>query len=176
MATTRRQSAKLAAARAEFLAQWGALGPAWGVSRTMSQIHALLMVSPEPQNTDEVMAALQISRGNAHANIKELTDWGLLRKVTKPGERKTYYEAEKDVWRVVQCITRARKRKELEPVLRTLEGCLDQTRGLKDAESKAFRKQLGELHRFAELGDRIMERVTRGASSRILPWVLRFLR
>jgi len=173
--TTTRLPKKLARARAEFLAQWGALGPAWGVSRTMSQVHALLMVSPQPQNTDEVMAALQISRGNAHANIKELCDWGLLRKVTKPGDRKDYYEAEKDVWRVVQCITRARKRKELEPVLETLDACLDQTRSLKDPESKAFRKQLMELQRFAQLGDRLMERVTRGPSKRILPWVLRFL-
>jgi len=175
MATTRHPR-KLAAARAEFLAQWGALGPAWGVSRTMSQIHALLMVSPEPQNTDEIMAALQVSRGNAHANIKELCAWGLLRKVTRPGDRKDYYEAEKDVWRVVQCITRARKRKELEPVLETLTTCLDKTRGLKDAESKAFRKQLRELQRFTELGDKLMERVTRGPSSRILPWVVRFLK
>ena len=175
MAPTRSPK-KLAAARAEFLAQWGALGPAWGVSRTMSQIHALLMVSPEPQNTDEVMAALQISRGNAHANIRELCDWGLLRKVTRPGDRRDYYEAEKDVWRVVQCITRARKRKELEPVLQTLAACLEQTRGLKDAESRAFRRQLTELRRFAQLGDRVMERVQRGTASRILPWVLRFLK
>lgn len=175
MAITRSPK-KLMAARAEFLAKWGALGPAWGVSRTMSQIHALLMVSPEPQNTDSVMAALQISRGNAHANIKELCDWGLLSKVAKPGDRKDYYQAEKDVWRVVQCITRARKRMELEPVLQTLAACIEQTRKLKDPESKAFRKQLGELQRFAKLGDRLMERVTRGASSRILPWVLRFLK
>lgn len=175
MATSRHPK-KLAAARADFLAQWGALGPAWGVSRTMSQIHALLMVSPDPQNTDEIMAALAISRGNAHANIKELCDWGLLRKVTRRGDRKDYYEAEKDVWRVVQCITRARKRKELEPVLATLDACLEQTRGLKDAESRAFRKQLMELQRFTKLGDRVMERIARGASSRILPWVTRFLK
>ena len=173
---TSRSSKQLATARAEFLAQWGALGPAWGVSRTMSQIHALLMVAPDPQNTDDVMSALQISRGNAHANITELCDWGLLRKVALPGDRKDYYEAEKDVWRVVQCITHARKRKELEPVLQTLDACLEQTRGLKGAEAKAFRSQLRELQRFAQMGDRVMERVTQGASSRILPWILRFLK
>jgi DNA-binding transcriptional regulator GbsR (MarR family) len=167
---------KLAAARSEFLARWGALGPAWGVSRTMSQIHALLMVAPEAHNTDQIMEELQISRGNAHTNIAELCDWGLLRKVKRPGERKDYYEAEKDVWRVIQCITRARKRKELEPVLQTLEDCLEQTRGLKDAGSRAFREQLTELHRFAKLGDNVMRSVSEGRSSRILPRILRFLK
>jgi DNA-binding transcriptional regulator GbsR (MarR family) len=162
-------------ARDAFLAQWGALGPDWGVSRTMSQIHALLMVSREPLNTDQVMAALDISRGNAHGNIKELCAWGLLRKVARRGDRKDYYEAEKDVWRVVQLIARERKRKELEPVLLALDDCLERTRGLRDADSRAFRAQLKELQRFAQLGDRVLERVGRQRSGRILPWILRFL-
>ena len=171
-----RRDRTLESAKASFLAEWAALGPAWGVSRTMSQIHALLMVEPEPMTTDDVMAALEISRGNAHLNIKELCDWGLLRKVKRPGDRKDYYEAEKDVWKVVQSIVRARKRKELEPVLGTLDRCLRDTKGLKGAEARAFRAQLTELQRFARLGDRVMAKVERGASSRILSWVTRFLR
>lgn len=174
--TTKQPPKQLLAARSDFLARWGALGPAWGVSRTLSQIHALLMVAPEACNTDEIMAELGISRGNAHANITELCEWGLLRKIKRPGDRKDYYEAEKDVWRVVQSITRARKRKELEPVLQTLGDCLAQTRGLKDARSRAFRKQLSELERFAKLGDQVMRRVAEGRSSRILPWILKFLK
>ena len=162
-------------AQAAFLSAWGALGPAWGVNRTMSQIHALLMVSPEALNTDEVMDSLEVSRGNAHGNIKELCAWGLVRKVTRPGDRKDYYEAEKDVWRVVQRIARERKRKELEPVLQTLEDCLARTRGLKDPATRAFRKQLGELQKFSRLGDRVLARVGREHSGIILPWILRFL-
>ena len=162
-------------AKAAFLAEWGALGPAWGVSRTMSQIHALLMVEAEPATTDDVMEALGISRGSAHTNIKELCDWGLLRRVKRPGDRKDRYEAEKDVWKVVQAIVRARKRKEVEPVLDTLARCLDETKGLRGADARAFRTQLTELQRFARLGDRILAKVERGASSRILGWVTRFL-
>lgn len=163
-------------ARAEFLNQWGTLGPAWGVSRTMSQIHALLLVSRDSMNTDEIMDELGISRGNAHTNIKELCAWGLLRRSPRKGERKEFFEAEKDVWRVVQIITRERKRKELQPVLETLESCLDQTKGLRDAEAKAFRKQLGELQEFAQLADRVMERVGSRKSGVILPWLLKFLK
>jgi len=162
-------------AQAAFLAAWGALGPAWGVNRTMSQIHALLMVAPEPMNTDQVMEALGVSRGNAHGNIQELCAWGLLRKVTLKGDRKDYYEAEKDVWRVVQRIARVRKQRELDPVLETLEACIEKTRGLRDAGSRAFRKQLGELQRFARLGDRVLERVGRERSGLILTWIRRFL-
>src|SRR5262245_51974249 len=76
--------------RDEVVAQWGALGTAWGVNRTMAQIHALLMVSPSPLSTDDVMAELQISRGNAHTNLRELVGWGLIRSVFRKGERREF--------------------------------------------------------------------------------------
>ena len=83
---------RLEQAREEFIAQWGAMGTQWGINRTMAQIHALLMTAAEPMSTDEVMEALEISRGNAHANLKELVAWGLLRVVVKKGEQLTEAE------------------------------------------------------------------------------------
>jgi DNA-binding transcriptional regulator GbsR (MarR family) len=162
-------------AREEYLAEWGALGSAWGINRTMSQIHALLMIAPAPMNTDEIMAELAISRGNAHGNLKELVAWGLVRPVAIKGERKEHFEAEKEVWTVVQRIAKGRKRKELEPVLATLERGLSSTKGLKSAEARAFRAQLTELERFAKLADRVLERLGRESSPGILKWVSRFL-
>ncbi len=163
-------------AQAEFLARWGEFGPAWGVSRTMSRIHALLMVSPDSLNTDEIMAALDVSRGSAHGNLQELCDWGLVRRLGLPGTRKDHFEAEKDVWRVVQLIARQRRRKEVEPVLDVLGDCLDRTKGLKTAEAKAFRHQIAELLRFAQLGDRVLEKTSRLRSASLLTWIARFLR
>ncbi len=165
----------LHAARERFIAEWGGLGPAWGVNRTMSQIHALTMVSLAPMNTDQIMEALGISRGNAHGNIQLLCSWGLLRKLSLRGDRKDYYEAEKDVWRVVQAIVRERKRKEFEPVLATLTSCLESTKGLRDKESRAFRKQLSDLREFAAMGDRVADRVGRMESTAILRWLGRLL-
>ncbi len=162
-------------ARERFISEWGGLGSAWGVSRTMSQIHALLMVHSGSLNTDQIMAALEISRGNAHANIQELCSWGLLRKLSRKGDRKDYFEAEKDVWRVVQLILRERKRTEFEPVLGTLANCLASTHGLRDKESLAFRKQLKELQEFTETADRLADRLGRMESSRVLRWIARVL-
>lgn len=163
-------------AREEYLARWGALGSAWGVSRTMSQIHALLMISPAPLNTDEIMAELSISRGNAHGNLRELVRWGLVRTVKPKGERKEYFEAEKDVWTVVQRIARERRRTELEPVLECLDRALADTKGLKGAEASAFREQLTELKKFAELGRDVTDRLATMGAPGILAWLARFLR
>src|SRR6201997_3607171 len=117
------EAAQLAAARDEFVMQWGAIGNAWGINRTMAQIHALLIVTPRALTTDEVMEELQISRGNAHTNLRELVGWGLVRSVVRKGERKEYFESEKNVWRMFCTIARERKRREVEPALRALKAC-----------------------------------------------------
>ena len=78
-----KEGEKLRQARDEFVAQWGALGTQWGINRTMAQIHALLMTAPQALTTDDVMEELEISRGNAHSNLKELVAWGLVRPVVK---------------------------------------------------------------------------------------------
>jgi DNA-binding transcriptional regulator GbsR (MarR family) len=115
-------------AREEFVAQWGSLGTQWGINRTMAQIHALLMTAPEPMCTDEVMEKLQISRGNAHTNLKDLVGWNLVRIITKKGDRKEYFEAEKDVWKIFITISKERKRREIEPAIHLLRDCAAQTK------------------------------------------------
>src|SRR3954453_12164213 len=103
----------LRAARDEFVSQWGAIGSAWGINRTMAQIHALLITTPNPLSTDEIMEDLKISRGNAHGNLRDLVSWGLVRSVVRKGERKEYFEAEKDVWKMFCTVMRERRRREL---------------------------------------------------------------
>src|SRR6266481_5615409 len=96
----------LRGARDEFVTQWGAIGSAWGINRTMAQIHALLITAPAALSTDEIMEELKISRGNAHSNLRDLVSWGLVRSVVRKGERKEFFEAEKDVWKMFCIIIR----------------------------------------------------------------------
>lgn len=105
----------------KFIQSWGALGSNWGVSRTMAQIHALLLIAPNALSAEDIMEDLKISRGNANMNIRALMDWGLVYKELKTGERKEFFVAEKDMWDVVKKIIAQRKKKELEPMLKVLE-------------------------------------------------------
>lgn len=162
-------------ARDEFVAQWGALGTAWGINRTMAQIHALLIITPDALTTDEVMRELKISRGNAHTNLRELVGWGLVRSVIRKGERKEYFEAEKDVWRMFCIIVRERKRREIEPALKVLQTCSDRTRSLKNAEAVEFHKQIQALHEFVLMADTVMDKISHAEQSAINPLLKTFL-
>jgi len=150
---------QLKQARGEFVAQWGALGTQWGINRTMAQIHALLMTAPGPVTTDEVMEELAISRGNAHTNLKELVAWGLVRMVVRKGERRDFFEAEKDVWTIFTIVARERKRREIDPALAVLGKCAADIEGIRTPEGLAFRDQMVQLQEFVAFASKMADRV-----------------
>ena len=104
----------------------GEMASQWGINRTMAQIHARLFCANAPMNTDDLMQALDISRGNASMNLRSLCEWRLVSKKRLPDSRKDYYCADTNVWRITARIIEERKRRELQPVQTQLEACLAQ--------------------------------------------------
>jgi DNA-binding transcriptional regulator GbsR (MarR family) len=163
-------------ARDQFVTQWGTIGTSWGINRTMAQIHALLITTPGHLSTDEIMAELKISRGNAHSNLRDLASWGLLRSVVRKGERKEFFEAEKNVWKMFCIIIRERRRRELRPALGVLQECGERTKGMKGAEAVAFNKQIRSLSDFLESADGVITKLSRSEQSAVIPWAMKFLK
>ncbi len=110
-----------------FIAAWGQMGTAWGVSRTMAEVYALLYITGEPLNTDDVMERLRISRGNASMSLRSLVEWGLVTRAHKRGDRKEYFLAEQDPWALSRKVMRERLRREVLPLLATLHELRDST-------------------------------------------------
>jgi len=144
---------ELQEAKQQFIQSWGVFGSSWGINRTMAQIHALLLIAPDPMNADDIMEALQISRGNTNMNVRELINWGIVEKVLIPGDRKEYFVAEKDIWKVAMRIMKERKKRELDPIIQTMEQVKDITADKKDPEAKAFLEMAGQIQRFAKQAD-----------------------
>lgn len=142
----------------KFIQAWGALGSNWGINRTMAQIHALLMISPEALSTEEIMEELGISRGNANMNVRALIDWGIVHKEYKTGERKEFFRSEKDVWHLAARITRERRKRELEP-LRDVIIDLKKVEGKDTKELKEFKKMVKDIDRFSEKADNLLEKL-----------------
>ncbi len=135
----------------KFIEAWGTMGSSWGVTRTMAQIHALLLVAPDPLSSDDIMEQLQISRGNVNTNTRMLVDWNLVHKKLIPGERREFFVAEKDMSRVVKNIIIARKKRELEPMLRLLDD-LSGVEG-QDVEAREFRSVVKDLKLYSYKAD-----------------------
>lgn len=150
-------------AKEQFIQAWGTLGSNWGINRTMAQIHALLLMSPDPLTTEDIRMELDISSGNANMNLRALMDWGLVHKKLKPGERKEYFVAEKDMWEVVKNIITQRKKRELEPMLKVLDELSDVE--VTDEKSEAFVNVIRDVKMFAGKADSTLDSLTKADAS-----------
>lgn len=148
---------ELAEAKLKFIETWGKLGSEWGINRTMAQVHALLLISPEALTTEEIMDTLSISRGNANMNLRDLMSWGLVEKQLKAGERKEYFFADKDTWNIARQIAKERKKRELEPVIKVLDELALVKGDKKDAAYNTFLTSVNDINKLAKNVDKTLD-------------------
>lgn len=132
------------------------MASAWGINKTMAQIHALLYAEAEPLDTDTIMSQLDISRGNANMNLRNLLQWQLIHKVHFKGQRKDFYTAEKDVWNIVSTIIRERQQREVAPIRENLNETLEllEERDSLTEEESEFRERIENFTEFLEMFER----------------------
>ncbi len=164
----------LARSKETFVQSWGEMASRWGINKTMARVHALLMASEAALSTDEIMKTLGISRGNANMNLRALVDWGLVRRVSVGSERREYFQSEKDVWNMCCRIARERKKREIEPVIGTLEECLREAGAGKEAA--AFRKKLADLLELVRLLDFVLGKLAEQEKNAVMPKVLMLMK
>jgi DNA-binding transcriptional regulator GbsR (MarR family) len=160
-------------ATTRFIDCWGEMGPKWGIPKTMAQIHALLMISEKPLSTDDIMSELATSRGSANMGLRSLADWGLVRRVFVKGDRKEYFQSEKDVWNMFCRIARERKKREIEPVIDTMQECLAVVE--KDKSSAVFRERVSQLLDLLKMLDSLLGRIAQQERNTIIPKILKLL-
>lgn len=156
---------ELADARLKFIEAWGRLGSEWGINRTMAQVHALLLITPEELTTEEIMDELKISRGNANMTLRDLIGWGLVEKRHKAGERKEYFYADKDVWNIARQVAKERRKRELEPVLKVLDELAKVSGDAKDPQFKTFNKSVTDINKLAKNVDKTFETMIKADES-----------
>lgn len=141
-----------------FIEAWGRMGSVWGISRTMAEVHALLYITGEAMCTDDIMARLEISRGNASMSLRALLDWGIVARVHRRGDRKEYFQAEQDVWAIFRTIVRERMKREIDPLLVSLHEIRDHTREDGEKPGNDIDRRLDAMIHFFETATGLADR------------------
>lgn len=151
--TENKKNPDLEKAQDQFILEWGRMSSSWGINRTMAQILALLFTSRDPLTVDEIMDQLRISRGNASMSLRDLMDWGIVRRFRLPGERRDTYSCESDPYLMFAKVSRERKRREVDPTVSAIRECIARLpEKSEDEDLEAFRTRLqGLLDIFAAL-------------------------
>ena len=143
-----------------FVLHWGEMGTAWGVNRSVAQIHALLYLSETPLTAEDIADRLGMARSNVSTSLRELLSWSLIRRVHAMGDRRDYYDAEADMFEMVLRIAQGRKAREIDPALAVLRSCVAEAKA--DAAVPAsVRKRLNAMLDFTETVNRSFGEIMR---------------
>ena len=115
---------KLSEKAQSFVMHFGEMGSRWGFNRTVGQMMALLVISPEPLNADQIAETLDVSRGNVSMGLKELQSWRLIKLQHQPGDRKDYFTEAGSVWLMARTVMEERRKREIDPTLSLLRSNL----------------------------------------------------
>lgn len=136
----------------------------WGFKRNMGRIWAVLFLSPEPLSAEDLRQALKLSSGAVSMTLNDLARWGVVRKVWVQGERKDFYTAEVQLWRMISRVFSEREKAEILMAIEAFEEALAEVSKLRHSPDPKIRaraelqydriKQLLEL---AKLGKRLIE-------------------
>ena len=100
--------------RETLVQELGRLSSFAGFSKGMGQIYGLLYLSREPVSLGDIAEQTGMSKGNASLNIKMMERWGLVHPVSKKSDRRDYYQAETNFWKIIRDIMNSRDKKEID--------------------------------------------------------------
>lgn len=141
----------------------GRLMEFWGFKRNMGRVWTVLYLSDEPLSAQDLRERLVLSSGAVSMTLKDLSRWGTVRKVWIQGERKDFFTAEGDLWKMVSRVFRERELVEVQEAIANLERALEAlaARGpapdeLAARRTDVQRERIRQLFDLAKLGHRLL--------------------
>jgi DNA-binding transcriptional regulator GbsR (MarR family) len=142
----------------KFLESIGRVSDAFGLNGFVAKLYGLLYLHAKPLSLDEMAESLGVSKGNVSLNIRELENWGAVKKVWVKGSRKDFYEADMDIKKILASKLKSAVQKRISEVSLILEEAkklIQSANGALNEEERAmakgFEKRLKELDKLKSL-------------------------
>jgi HTH-type transcriptional regulator, glycine betaine synthesis regulator len=164
----------------------GRLMELWGFKRNLGRVWTVLYLAGGPLTAKQLRDRLQLSSGAVSMTLSELGRWGVARKLWVQGDRRDFYEAEANIWKMVSRVIRERELAEIVHAIEAFEEALvalehqGSERGegtvpdVGDAQrAQVQRKRIEQLLELARLGRTMLEALI--SSARLdASWLPRF--
>ncbi|MDY7093711.1 MAG: hypothetical protein SX243_12135 [Acidobacteriota bacterium] len=150
--------------REAFVQLWGALGPFWGVSPTTARVFGWLLSQPEGGDAEQIMKALDLSRGAVSMACRDLRNWGLIFPEKTPGSRRVFYRPETDLEKVTRNVVQIRKQREWDPIREHLSDWIPELKADSSPEAEVFLERLKAIEALVTMADTMAEAFLKGGS------------
>lgn len=119
-----------------------------GLGRAIGQIYSFLYFSREPKGLADMQEHLGVSRGSASMTVRQLEQWGAVRKVWVKGDRKDYYEANDWLGQIVRNVLTDTIGKRLAGMNGIAVGTAGDLTGVDEEDRDFVRARIKNLERF----------------------------
>ena len=171
---------ELSAAQERFVRRWGDMGTRWGIPRSTAALHGLLYISKDPLSPEQISTTLQMARSNVSTSLRELEEYRLVYRESRPGDRRSYFTAETDPWEIARRILEERRRREMNGAILAVSECLNEARAEGDTHTchrmEAMQELLEAAESFAQAAQQYPTGVFKRAikmGSKLLSWITR---
>jgi DNA-binding transcriptional regulator GbsR (MarR family) len=152
-------------ARDEFVEGMGAITEFWGAGRHTGRLWAVLYLSERAMSMDELGNAAGITKGHVSTNLRTLLRLGMVNKINRPGDRRDWYVAEPDIWKVARGVLRERGQVEFDRALASTDRALDKLRiageTVSTAELEFLKRRIEAVREFNASVDRAVDALLR---------------
>lgn len=151
-------------ARDTFILGMTRIGHFWGFPKAMGTIYGAVYLSPQPISLDELVEQAGVTKGAVSTYIRHLERLGMVHKIVRVGERKDYYTAETDFWKVIRGVLREREKSEFDRALRSVGDSLTlldskPAKNLSSEEARLasfYRQRIGTMQAFFRALDQLV--------------------
>lgn len=129
----------------------------WGFRKALGRTWTALYLHGEAMPAGEIAERLSMSAGATSMTLTELQRWGVVRRVWKPGERREFFEAETDFWKMISKVVNERERFLAGSVRERLTRADDLMKGApQSAAVREKRERIGRLLAFSSTAEKVI--------------------
>lgn len=150
--------------REQFIQGMSRISQFWGFPRGMGSVYGAIYLSPQPVSLDDLVLSAGVSKGAVSTHVRHLERLGMVHKHVMIGDRRDFYSAETDFWKMIKNILLEREKSEfaqaLDSVSESLAALPQVPPGDEQAELVAFyRQRLEAMQAFFHTLDQLVATV-----------------
>jgi DNA-binding transcriptional regulator GbsR (MarR family) len=135
-------------ARAHFIQGMSRISRFWGFPKAMGAIYAAIYLSPSPLSLDDLVRQAGVTKGAVSVNVRQLERLGMVHRHVEVGQRRDFYVAETDFWRIVRGILQERQQAEFDRALASVGESLALLEGAAGEEAEFARGRMAAMQAF----------------------------
>jgi DNA-binding transcriptional regulator GbsR (MarR family) len=129
----------------------------WGFRKALGRVWVVLYLAGEPLPALVLQERLQMSAGATSMALNELQEWSVVRRVWRPGERREFFEAETDLWKMISKVVSERERFLIASVRERLERSAVLLERERSVTARLAASRVRQLLAFANITETIIE-------------------